>query len=90
MIELDDDRFLCIELLIADGFDDHLPASGVAVHLVEGNDADRTQRPLVGVVPFDDLLAPGETLTTNGWSIAIDDGWRATARRLADAPTVSG
>jgi hypothetical protein len=89
VIELDDHRFVTIELLTNDGFDDHLPASGVAVHLIEGTDTLRTQTPLVGVAPYDDLLTPGETVTTNGWNIAIDDGWRATARRVADAPTVT-
>jgi hypothetical protein len=90
VLALDDHRFISIELLIAAGFDDHLPASGVAVHLIEGSGTDRTQRPLVGVAPFDDLLTSGESLTTNGWSIAIDDGWRATAHPLPDGPTVSG
>ena len=37
----------------ADGFDDHLPATGVAVHLIEGSDATRTQTPLVGLAPYD-------------------------------------
>jgi hypothetical protein len=90
VIEVDGHRFISIELLIAAGFDDHLPASGVAVHLIEGSDANRAQRPLVGAAPFDDLLTPGEVLTTNGWSIAVDDGWRATAHPLAGGPTVSG
>ena len=90
VIELDDHRFITVELLTATGFDDHLPASGVAVHLIEGNDATRIQTPLVGVPPYDDLLAPGETLTSNGWSITVGDGWRATIQPVADAPTVSG
>jgi hypothetical protein len=89
VIALDDHRFLTIELLIAGGFDDHLPASGIAVHLIEGSDATRTQTPLVGRPPYDDLLAPGESLTSHGWSIAIGDGWRATAHPVVDAPTVS-
>ena len=32
VVPLDDHRFLTVELLTAEGFDDHLPASGVAVH----------------------------------------------------------
>lgn len=90
VIALDDDRFLTIELLTAAGFDDHLPASGIAVHLIEGGVTTRKQSPLVGVAPFDDLLTSGESLTTNGWSIVVGDAWRTTVRRLADAPTVSG
>ena len=89
VIELDDHRFISIELLIAEGFDDHLRASGVAVHLSEGSDSTRTQTPLVGSPPYDDLLTPGEALTSHGWSIAVDDGWRATAHPVVDAPTVS-
>ncbi|HEX2783606.1 MAG TPA: hypothetical protein VHN36_08475 [Ilumatobacteraceae bacterium] len=90
VIALDDHRFLTIELLVAEGLDAHVPASGIAVHLIEGSDATRTQTPLVGRPPYDDLLAPGETLTSHGWSIAIGDGWRVTAHPVADAPTVSG
>ena len=51
VVELDDHRFLTIELLAAEGFDDHLPATGVAVHLIDGDDTTRTQTPLVGVPP---------------------------------------
>ncbi len=89
VIALDDHRFLTIELLMAEGFDSHLPSSGIAVHLIDGSGATRTQTPLVGRPPYDDLLSPGETLTSHGWSIAIGDEWRATAHRVDDAPTVS-
>ncbi len=89
VIELDDRRFITIELLVAEGFDDHLPASGVAIHLVDGSDSTRTQTPLIGLPPYDDLLVAGETFTGNGWSIAVDDGWRATMHPLGDAPVVS-
>ena len=41
VVGLDDHSFLTVELLAAEGFDDHLPATGVAVHLIEGNDATR-------------------------------------------------
>jgi hypothetical protein len=89
VIALDDHRFLTIELLVAEGFNDHLPASGIAVHVIDGSGATRTQTPLVGVPPYTDLLTSGETLTTQGWSITIGDGWRATAHPVADVPTVS-
>lgn len=89
VVELDDHRFITIELLTADGFNDHLPASGVAVHLTEGDDATRTQTPLVGLPPFDDLLQPGETFTGNGWTVAVTAGWRATIQPVGDWPTVS-
>ncbi|MEP7047232.1 MAG: hypothetical protein ABI949_11150 [Ilumatobacteraceae bacterium] len=90
VITLDDHRFITIELLVAEGFDDHLRNSGVAVHLIDGGDTTRTQTPLVGLAPYDDLVTPGETFTSNGWSIAIADGWRATIQPIGDVPTVSG
>ena len=49
------------------GFDDHLPATGVAVHLIDGGDATRTQTPLVGVAPFDDLLDARRDVDRHGW-----------------------
>ncbi len=88
VIELDDHRFITVELLTAEGFDDHLPTSGVAVHLVDGSDSTRTQTPLVGLAPYDDLLTAGETFSGNGWSIAVGDGWRVTIHPIGDAPTV--
>ena len=89
VIGLDDDRFITVELLTATGFDDHLPADGVAAHLVDGTDNTRTQSPLVGVAPFDDLLGPGEQLITHGWRISVDEGWRVTMQSVGDGPTVS-
>jgi hypothetical protein len=86
VIELDDRRFITIELLVAEGFDDHLPASGVAIHLVEGSDSTRTQTPLIGLPPYDDLLAVGEAFSGHGWSISVGDGWRATIHPLGDVP----
>ncbi len=90
VVPIDDRRFLTVELLTAEGFDDHLPASGVAVHLIEGSSASRTQTPLVGLPPYDDLLGVGETFVGMGWSVSIADGWRATIQRSGDVPTVSG
>src|SRR3954454_3446359 len=78
VIALDDHRFITVELLTKQGFDTHLPATGVAVHLVDETSAPRTQTPLVGLAPYDDLLAQGETLTTTGWRIAVGDGWSVT------------
>lgn len=90
IVALDDHRFLTIELLTANGFDDHLPASGVAVHLVDTSASERTQTPMVGQPPFTDLLTPGETFSALNWSITVADGWHVTAHRLGDAPiTVS-
>jgi len=90
VISLDDDRFITVELLVADGFDDHLPASGVAVHLIEGSGPTRTQTPLVGLAPYADLLAAGETLTSTGWRVAVGDGWNVTVQPVGALSTVSG
>jgi hypothetical protein len=90
VIELDDHTFITVELLTADGLDDHLPAAGVAVHLIEETHATRTQAPLVGAPPFDDLLTAGEAFVGRGWRIAVAAGWQATMQPSDDPPTVSG
>lgn len=88
VIGLGAERFMTVELLTADGFDDHLPASGVAVHMVVGTDSTRVQRPLVGSPPYADLLTAGATLSSNGWTISVAAGWRATIQPTRPAPTV--
>jgi hypothetical protein len=90
VVELDHRRFMTVELLAAQGLDDHLPATGVAVHLIEGSDATRTQTPLVGVAPYDHLLTPGETFTANGWRVSVATGWGATIQPIGNVPTVIG
>lgn len=95
VVELDDHTFITVELITADGFDEHLPATGVAVHLIalptiRAGDAARTQTPLVGEPPYDDLLTPGEAFVGSGWRIAVAASWRATIQPSADVPTVSG
>lgn len=90
VIELDDRRLVTVELLAAEGFDDHLPATGVAVHLIEGSDATRTQTPLVGQAPYDDLLTPGETFTGIGWSVSVSGSWDATMQPITNVSTVTG
>lgn len=90
VVELTSNSFITVELLSADGFGDHLPATGVAVHLIEGSDSTRRQTPLVGEPPYDDLVTPGETVVSNGWRITVESGWRATIQPAGDAPTVSG
>jgi hypothetical protein len=89
VIELDDHRFMTVELLAADGFDGHLPATGVAVHLIEGSDASRTQTPLVGQAPYDDLLTPGENFTGNGWSVSVGGSWDVTIQPTGNLSTVT-
>jgi hypothetical protein len=88
VVALDDQRFVTVELLTADGLDDHLPASGIAVHLVDGTGSTRSQTPLIGLAPYTDLLTVGEALSSNGWRIAVADGWRVTIQPLSNGPTV--
>ena len=90
VIALDDHRFITVEVLTAEGLDDHLPASGVAVHLIDGSGPTRAQTPLVGLAPYDKLVVPGQTFTAHGWSVAVDSDWRATIQPVTGAPTVSG
>lgn len=80
VLPVDARSFLAVELLTADGFDAHLPADGVAVHLVtlDGSTV-LPMEPLVGNPPFTDLLQQGESLVTHGWSITVADGWRVSA-----------
>lgn len=80
VLPLDATSFLTVEVLTADGFDAHLPADGVAVHLVtiDGSTV-LPMEPLVGDPPFTDLLQPGESLVTHGWSITVGDVWRVSA-----------
>jgi hypothetical protein len=71
IVALPDDRFLAIEWLTDDGFNDHLPAAGAAVHLVEGEGGDRLLTPLVGSAPYLDLLQPGEQLDFDSLRIEV-------------------
>lgn len=89
VIALDEHRFITVELLTADGFDDHLPADGLAVHLINGSGTNRSQTPLVGRAPYTDLLTAGETFNSNGWSMSVAAGWRVTLQPAASVPTVS-
>lgn len=85
VIPLDDFRLLTVELLTPTGHDDHLPASGVAVHLIDQSPAVcghtdgsactelfRQQVVLGSVAPHTDLLAAGESLTAEGWTIHVE------------------
>ena len=74
ILPLDDDRFLTVEYITATGLDDHLPESGIAVHLIsdaEGTDVLRIQETLGSPAPYTDLLGAGEQLTVQGWTIEV-------------------
>jgi hypothetical protein len=77
--------FLTIELLTAGGYDDHLPADGIAVHRVMLQDGLITDiTPVFGEPPYTALLRPGDSITVDAWSITIGDGWSIT---VASVPT---
>lgn len=76
------DTVLTVELLTADGFDDHLPATGIAVHRVQGSGPSAVVTPLVGLAPFTEFLQPGQHLDTDGWRIEVADAWNLRVTRL--------
>lgn len=79
VVALADNQFLTIELLAADGYDAHLPASGIAVHRVKVKDGHVDDAaPLVGETPFADLLQAGDTFDTDGWRITVTAAWTVT------------
>jgi hypothetical protein len=84
VVALDAFRLLTVELLVPAGYDDHLPAAGVAVHLVDQSPAacghtdgtpctglDRRQVVLGSAAPHTDLLTTGEVLEVEGWRIEV-------------------
>jgi hypothetical protein len=74
------DGFLTVEVLTANGYDDHLPADGVAVHRVTLTNAVISDiTPVFGEPPYTALLQPGASVTTDGWTVTIGDDWAITA-----------
>jgi len=65
--------YLTIELLTADGYNAHLPVSGVAVHrvVVSAEGAVQAIVPVVGEPPFTALLQPGELVESDGWRVEV-------------------
>ncbi|MFZ1489907.1 MAG: hypothetical protein WAS51_08190, partial [Ilumatobacteraceae bacterium] len=86
VVGVDSDSLLTVEVLADQEANDHLPASGVAVHLVSLDGpscgrgesercgpTERSQQPLVGGTPFTDLLQPGERWSGVGWQVEVLD-----------------
>ena len=85
---IDDHRMLTVEYLTPTGFDDHLPAAGVAIHLIDdsaGTDVLRVQDTLGSDPPHTDLLGAGEEWAGHGWQVRVDQVGDVV--RLAVAPT---
>ena len=77
IVPIDSDRFLTIELLVATGYNDHLPADGIAIHRVDigaGVDA-MTVTPVHSNEPFDRLLAVGGSMLIDHWRVVVDPDW---------------
>jgi hypothetical protein len=72
VLPVTDDSFLTVEYLTADGFDDFLPASGLAVHKIDQSGSQRQQTTLGSPPPHLQLLSKvGTTWSVNGWTIAL-------------------
>lgn len=87
ILAIDDESFLTVEYLVADGLNDFLPESGLAVHRIEQAPAacarpagdtkpctgvDRVQRTVGSVSPHLDLLDKvGDSTAQDGWVITI-------------------
>ncbi len=81
VLPVDANTFLTVERLTPDGFDAHLPSAGIAVHRVRlvGGELQPLE-PLVGAPPYTALLAPGGSLRSDRWRIAVDAGGEVTAQ----------
>jgi hypothetical protein len=72
VLPVDDRTFLTVERREPDGYDDHLPHAGIAVHrMVEDEGAISSIDPLFGDPPFIELMQPADSLTADGWTITI-------------------
>jgi hypothetical protein len=81
VLPVDDTTFLTVEWRDDAGYDDHLPAAGVAVHrVVELEGAIQSIDPVYGTAPFLDLVLPGDTLTADGWTITVATDGRVDAK----------
>jgi hypothetical protein len=89
VLPIDDHRALTVELLTATGFDDHLPADGVVVHLVDDSPAwcgatrrcaalERRQQ-VAGTSDGSTLLSGGTSLHVLGWNVSVTAVADATA-----------
>lgn len=94
------DAVLTIEYREPVGYDSHLPNGGIAVHRVEFSAELATTQPaaesldwgavssivpLTGSAPFTDLLAPGDSLVVDGWTISAGADGQVTVG-LVSAP----
>ena len=86
LLDAGDDVLYTVELLTADGLNDHLPTDGVAVHSIQIVDGALAPIvPLVGAPPFTELLKPGSDLMVGEWNLTVSEDWNISAQ-LSTAP----
>lgn len=88
LLDNGDGGFYAVELLTADGLNDHLPGDGIAVHsvqIVDGTVAPIV--PMVGEPPYLALLQPGVELKVGEWTVSATHDWTVTAQRNTAPPT---
>jgi len=82
LLDNGDGGFYTVELLAADGLNDHLPADGIGIHsvlIVDG--ALEPMTPMVGAAPFTALLQPDAELQVGRWTVTVAADWTVSARR---------
>ncbi|MCU1361661.1 MAG: hypothetical protein JWN99_2950 [Ilumatobacteraceae bacterium] len=95
VIPIDEHRFVTVELLTSDGFDDHLDGAGVVVHMIDDSPEqcgattrctgpDRVQQIVAADGSEHTLLSAGDRITVDQWNIDVDqisaDGDAITAQ----------
>ena len=86
LLDAGDSLLYSVELLTADGLNDHLPADGIAVHSVQIVDGSLAPIvPLVGAPPYTELLQPGSDLRVAEWNLTVSEDWNISAQ-LSTAP----
>jgi hypothetical protein len=84
VLPVDATSFLTVELLVPEGYDDHLPEAGLAVHVVTLSSDDPADVVVdvareLGVTPFTDLLGPGDRAKVGEWLIVVAPDGAVTA-----------
>ena len=81
LLDAGDGMLYSVELLTADGLNDHLPADGIAVHTVQIVDGALAPIvPMVGEPPYTELLQPGSDLMVGEWNLTISEDWTISAQ----------
>lgn len=84
VLPVDAAHFLTVEFVPNDGYNDHLPRAGVAVHRVSVADGAVVDiEPLMGDAPFTALLQPGDAQVFDGWTVQVGPGGQVTATATA-------